>query len=85
MRQPRPYFRSQRGCWYVQIGKKQIRLSKDKEEAWNRYHQIMVRRGNLSDDPMVSEVLESFQAWSEDNHEESTQKYYADYQKSFWH
>ena len=45
MRQPQPYVRKQTGSWYVQIGRKQILLGRDKETAFQRYHEIMANRG----------------------------------------
>lgn len=45
MRIPRPYLRKQTQTWYIQLGKKQIRLSRDKKEAFEKYHEIMADRG----------------------------------------
>ena len=33
MRFPKPFFRESKQAWYVQIGKRQISLGKDREEA----------------------------------------------------
>ena len=37
-RQPKPFFRKQTQSWYVQLGKRQIPLGKDEDEAWKQYH-----------------------------------------------
>ena len=44
MRKPKPYYRKQTGTWYLQLGKRQIRLSKNEEEAFQKYHEIMLNQ-----------------------------------------
>ena len=44
MREPRPFFRKQTQSWYVQLGKEQINLGKNKTEAAEKYHEIMAKR-----------------------------------------
>jgi hypothetical protein len=38
VRFPRPFWRSSRNCWFVQLGKKQVRLDPDRDEAFRMYH-----------------------------------------------
>lgn len=38
---PKPFFRSARNAWFVQVGTRQIRLSGDRDEAFRRYHELM--------------------------------------------
>jgi hypothetical protein len=33
-KRPEPFWREQTRCFYVQLGKKQVRLSPDEGEAW---------------------------------------------------
>jgi len=40
---PEPFWRKQTQCYYVQIGKKQHRPSKDRYEAYQLYHELMSR------------------------------------------
>ena len=40
-RRPKPFYRSQTKCWYVQLDGKQIRLATGREEAFIRYAEIM--------------------------------------------
>ncbi len=40
---PEPFWRQQTQCYYVQIGKKQHRLSSDREDAFRVYHELMSR------------------------------------------
>ncbi len=66
MKQPKPFFRRYTRSWYVQIGKRQIGkrqicLGRDKKAAWEKYHQIMASRHDLTsaavthrDSPMVT-------------------------------
>ncbi len=41
---PKPFFRSARNCWFVQIGGKQVRLHPDEAEAMRLYHALMAKR-----------------------------------------
>lgn len=64
MRQPKPFFRKQTKCWYVQLGKKQIRLSEDEKEAWDKYHEIMADRQTLAaPDLTVARLADAYLAW----------------------
>ena len=38
---PKPFFRSARNCWFVQIGGKQVRLHPDEAEAMRLYHELI--------------------------------------------
>ena len=42
MRFAKPFFRASKQAWYVQIGKRQISLGKDREEAFRRYREILL-------------------------------------------
>lgn len=48
---PKPFFRTARNAWYVQLGTQQIRLhdgpktSATEKAAWSRYHELMAERG----------------------------------------
>ena len=44
MREPKPFFRKQTQSWYVRLGKEWINLGKDRAEAFEQYHQLMVVR-----------------------------------------
>jgi len=48
MRIPKPYWRKQSKTWCLQLGKKQISLSKNKKEAFEKYHEIMADRGTAA-------------------------------------
>jgi hypothetical protein len=38
---PKPFFRANRGVWYVQIAGRQVNLGPDKSKAFRRYHDLM--------------------------------------------
>ena len=38
---PKPFYRKSRDTWYVEIDGRQINLGKDRDSAFQRYHEIM--------------------------------------------
>ena len=40
---PKPFFRTARNAWFVQVGPRQINLGVDKDEAFSRYHELMAK------------------------------------------
>lgn len=84
-RYPQPFWREFTQCWYVQVGKKQIRLSPDKDEAFRLYHEIMGRGpGGIPSSPAVSaahsplvvEVLDRFLDWCQRTNARRTYEFY---------
>ena len=76
-RYPRPFWWKVRECWYVQLGKKQIKLHPDKDEAFRQYHTLMQQQPEekpqiLASDPPVVEVLDAFLDWAEKNNSPRT-------------
>jgi integrase len=90
---PKPFFRSARNCWFVQIGGKQVRLHPDEAEAMRLYHELMASRakpgvtnpisaradGALS----VAEVFDKFLDWCGRHREARTFSWYRDHIQSF--
>lgn len=80
---PQPFWRECTRCWYVQVGKKPIRLSPEKDEAFRLYHELM-GRGPEADPsppaasraPLVVEVLDHFLDWCERTNARRTYEYY---------
>ncbi|MCD0458958.1 tyrosine-type recombinase/integrase [Roseiconus lacunae] len=73
MRQPKPFFRKQKQCWYVQIEGRRISLGKDKEQAWKRYHEIMAgNRPIVESTVTVVELLERYLDWVQANRKPTT-------------
>lgn len=59
MKYPKPYFRSQRDSWCVQIGTRQVTLAKgkaNKAEAMREYHRVMAEAGVEVPRPKRAEV-----------------------------
>ncbi len=64
MRQPKPFFRKQTKSWYVQIGKRQINLGKNKKEAWAKYHEIMAEKVDFEySQATVAQLLDAYLDW----------------------
>ena len=85
-----PFWRSDRSCYYVQDGTKQVRLSPDKEEAWRLWHGFMARppeerqAAPLSGpDAQAVAVLDAFLDWCQKNKAGRTYDWYHDYLESF--
>ena len=55
-----PFFRKQTSCWYVWVDKKMVRLARDKEEAYAKWHRLTVAEGKVNSDTPVVQVLDEF-------------------------
>lgn len=64
-RRPTPWLRKGRG-WYVQIGGKQVFLGAEKDEAFGRFHALMLKG---PEQPASAEsllaVLDAFLEWTQ--------------------
>lgn len=72
MRQPKPFFRKSKQTWYLQLGKRQISLGKDKKSAWQRYHQIMADTEPLKETATVEMLFERYLDWVQENRKPGT-------------
>lgn len=77
-------------CYYVQIGKKQHRLSADRDEAWRQYHHLMsqppeVRQPTIPAGPsaLVVEILDAFLEWTKTNQAPKTYRWHCDHIQNF--
>jgi integrase len=86
---PEPFWRSERSCWFVQIGDKQIRLSPDKDEAWRLWHEVMAkppepdRAFTPGPDTQVIEILDAFLDWCQRHNAPRTYDWYRDFFRHF--
>jgi integrase len=89
---PVPFYRSARKCWFVQLGKKQIRLHPDETEARRLYHELMAAHSQLKttteyhlpvDAITVAEVFDKFLVWTKKHRAERTFQWYQDHLQSF--
>ena len=83
MRIPRPFYRKQNRTWYVQIGKKQHNLGKDKKAATQKYHALMLRRQGMTAETPVYHVLLLFLDWNKKHNAASTHEFYKRHVLSF--
>lgn len=72
MRLPKPWQRKDTGVWYIQIGKKQIALGRDKKKADVKANQLVreaIRNDGVA--PLggytVGEIVAAYRAWMEKN------------------
>jgi integrase len=81
-RHPQPFWREFTRCWYVQIGRKQIRLHADREEAFRVYYTLMERRAHDQEPTAPAaqlyavEVVDQFLEWVSKNRERPTYEAY---------
>src|SRR6516164_7633320 len=90
---PKPFFRSARNCWFVQIGKEQTKLHPDEQEAMRLYHELMASRGRAHDESTktkcpsgeltVAEVFDKFLGWCEKHREARPFEWYHDHIQDF--
>src|SRR3954454_16892913 len=66
-RPARMWFRKQTGWWMVELGGKQIKLSKDKTEAEKKFYSLMSTHHEAPESPhaRVADIVESFLGWAE--------------------
>lgn len=83
---PKPFYRTARKAWFVQVGRKQVNLGPDEAEALRRYHEVMSARRSVAR-PVSSEavlaVLDAFLDWCEANKAGRTYDWYRNYLESF--
>lgn len=84
MRQPKPFFRKQNKSWYVQVGKRQINLGKEKEQAWAKYHEIMSSDLDLNYyQATVAQLLDIYLDWCQKRRSQGTYENNLRYCRSF--
>jgi integrase len=83
---PKPFFRSARNAWFVQIGDRQIKLAADKDEAFTRYYELMAQPPVPTQPdakPLVVVVIDNFLDWCEKNRAPDTYIWYKERLSSF--
>jgi integrase len=77
-----PFWRSERDCWYVHHGTRTVRLARDKDEAWRRWHELMARPPVPEPPPVAGPdaeaivVLDAFLDWCQKNRAPRTYAWY---------
>jgi integrase len=87
MKFPKPFFRKSKQAWYLQVGKKQISLGKDRDAAFERYRKIMLHeRGQFTAAPSamtVDQIADLFLEHSQRHNEPTTYEWYKQYLQDF--
>ena len=75
------WFREQTGWWMLTIGSEKVKLSKDKDEAQRRFHEIKATQHEMPESATstVADVVESFLAWASTHTKPATYKQYSWY------
>jgi integrase len=77
-KRPKPFYRSQTKCWYVELAGKQIRLSASREEAFIKYAELMSVTAPI-DVQSCAEIHFRFLHWVEKNRSPRTLEWYQFY------
>jgi integrase/recombinase XerD len=74
---PKPFFKKNRGVWYVEINRKQINLGPDREKAFRRYHALMAQPAErkVTSDSLAS-IIDAFLEWVQRNRAAETYEWY---------
>ncbi|QEL19355.1 tyrosine-type recombinase/integrase [Limnoglobus roseus] len=93
---PKPFFRSARNAWYVQVGKQQIKLTPGpknavtEKAAWAEFYRVMaaprpspVSREKKSTELSVAELLDKFLSWTEKHRAGRSLEWYTEHLQSF--
>jgi integrase len=83
---PKPFFRTARGAWFVQVSGKQINLGPNQEAAFRRYHEIMGQPKSVSPSVSANTVLgtlDAFLEWCHNHKAGRTYDWYRGYLESF--
>jgi integrase len=82
---PKPYFRTARKSWAVQIGKRQINLGPDKKAAFAEYHRIMAAEGMVAAPEKIRacELIDLFLDHVQRHKKPSTYEWYRIHLQSF--
>src|SRR4051812_47893155 len=79
---PKPWFRQDRGLWYVQMHGRQYNLGRDREKAFARYAELLTAPAPVHAD-LVAGVIDGFLAWCERHRAPRTYEWYRDHLQSF--
>jgi integrase len=87
MKFPKPFFRKAKQAWYLQLGKRQISLGPDREQAFKRYQEILLHeRGQLSAPSSAltaAQVCDLFLDWCQRHNDPSTYDFYRKFLQDF--
>ncbi|MEX1041763.1 MAG: tyrosine-type recombinase/integrase [Pirellulaceae bacterium] len=83
-RQPKPFLRKQTQSWYCSIAGRQISLGKDREAAFEKFHELMANREQVKSDlTTLYELSQVYLDWCEVHRKPATYSRHRYYLKSF--
>lgn len=84
MRIAKPFYRRAKKSWYLQLGKRQISLAKDRKKAFEKWKQMLLHEG-LATDPCltIEELCDRFLEWAKHHTAEGTYEFYRTYLQQF--
>lgn len=89
MRQPKPWYRTSKNAWFVELGGKQVRLAKGKDsekEAYEAFYRLMAARPENLPPPdkiTVAQLADLFLDHSQRHHAADTYELYRHFLQSF--
>jgi integrase len=72
----KPFFKKTHGAWYFEHNGKQIRLGKDRDEAFREYHRLMAGDLPVTSRTTVAQLIDQFLVWVKQNKEPRTYEWY---------
>ncbi len=83
-RQPKPYLRKQTQSWYCSIGGRQISLGKNRESAFEKFHELMANQDQVKNDlTTIYELSQAYLDWCKANRKPTTYARHLYFLKSF--
>ena len=85
-RDPKPWFRKDRDAWFVTINGRRFNLGPDKEAAFNRFYDLMLRGEEEQpnqDDISVFQLFDAFLEWTSSQRAPRTYEWYKDFLERF--
>ncbi len=81
---PKPFYRKSRNTWYVELNGRQVNLGKDRDDAFQRYHEIMAsppsdreaRSNPAGDGVRLTELFDRFLTWVQKHRSAATYEWY---------
>jgi integrase len=84
-RQPKPWYRKDRDAWFVTINGRRFNLGPDKQAAYIRFHELMIRGGD--DRPVgglsLFNLFEEYLEWLHAQRSARTYEWYSDFLRQF--
>ena len=75
-----PFYRKSRNAWYLQVGKRQIKLAENKAEAWAKWHALMSHGEPCKESkPTLKTICEAFLNETKSSRSEKTWQWYGMY------